>query len=100
MCSVATNFSKLAICFIVRICVRCSTVSSEHATSGATTYSFASTSGGAQGRIEIGGAGAGATAPDTFAEFVATALREFPAEAFGEDVAAVFGAPDALAAAV
>src|SRR5215469_15558043 len=59
MCSVAMNFSKLAICFIVRVCVRCKTVSSEHGMSGATTYSFASTSGGAHGRSDIGTAGAG-----------------------------------------
>src|SRR5579872_5351501 len=59
MCSVAMNFSKLAICFIVRICVRCRTVSSEQGTSGATTYSFASMSGGAHGRSDIGGVGAG-----------------------------------------
>src|SRR3984957_11799614 len=57
MCSVAMNFSKLAICFIMRIPVRSNTVSIEHATSGATTYSFASTSGGAHGRLEMGVAG-------------------------------------------
>src|ERR1700744_134649 len=89
MCSVARNFSKLAICFIVRTCVRCNTVSSEHATSGATTYSFASMSGGAHGRIETGGAGAGTA--------LALALNEAAVEARGEFPAGPFGAPEAFA---
>src|ERR1700722_17210498 len=100
MCSVAMNFSKLAICFIVRVCVRWSTVSSEHVTSGATTYSFASTSGGAHGRIETGGAGAGGAAPDTLAELFTEALGEFPADAFGDDASDAFGPTDAFGAAV
>src|ERR1700742_2664477 len=91
MCSVAMNFSKFAICFIVRVCVRASTVSSEHATSGATTYSFASTSGGAHGRIETGGAGAGCGTAGAIPldEFPADEAREAPADERSE--AAPFG---------
>src|ERR1700722_19658697 len=59
MCSVAMNFSKFASCFMVRTCVRWTIWSAEHDTSEATTYSLASTSGGAQGRITAGGIGWG-----------------------------------------
>src|ERR1700753_2595796 len=85
MCSVAMNFSKFSICFMVRICVRCKTVSSEHEMSGATTYSFASTSGGAHGRSEMGGAGAGAAFRFGLEIFSADRFA-FRAAAFGESL--------------
>src|ERR1700733_6842358 len=97
MCSVAMNFSKLPTCFIVRVWVRCKTVSSEHATSGATTYSFASTSGGAHGRIEMGGAGAGGGTG--FADALGETTSEFgeAADALAGDVEAATTAGDSAA---
>ena len=69
---------------MVRICVRCNTVSSEHGMSGATTYSFASTSGGAHGRSDMGGAGAGTAFIFALEEVSADALAEILGEGFGK----------------